>query len=291
MKKESHFRLLAGLLTAKDVIQPFIAAFDVKMSVSDTFNRWAEISYQKGSDPMEECALVTADSEPIGWISHDMLLAKEISLATCMEPLESAALLPADTSLIDVLKSFHSSGRSIFLVHEEKRFIGWIALQDLSKCTALQLCIFALILEIERLILEILLIRPRESCKLLHPRNYEKALEIYDRNGYQRDQRDDKPYPSRLLECTSLSDRLAVFKKDRQLKHQVPSITDTQFLKDLKDLRNTIAHPRSNDGRYALLEPKTLLPFIERAEKLEYELLHCKQVQETSYRYVFDPYL
>lgn len=230
---------------------------------------WHELSTEKGVDPMDNFALVESEHRIVGWIGFDMLDANN-DLSNCMEPIESNMIITSDTPLIEVVSAFYVTRQPFFIVLQETRFIGWVSRKVLNGPT-LCLCLLALILEIERLLLQVLKVNPDDSCAILSPKRYEVALKIHSCKGYRLSP-EGCPYSAELLECTALSDRIAVVALNENYSDSIPSITNRYFCRRLKTLRNEIAHPKSEEQLYPLLSVEELWPFIKWAETLEAEL-------------------
>jgi hypothetical protein len=222
-----------------------------------------------GLDPMDQIALVEDAGRIQGWVGFDML-EPDKSVLECMEHISPDAMLTSDTSLVDAVATFCASSQPFFLVLQGNRFVGWLSYSDLHK-PPLRLCLFALLLNIERLLLEVALLSPSESIGLLSKGRRRKAKDLYTTRGYRCDQ-EGEPYAATLLECTMIVDKLTIARKSRNVRDAVPALGKAAFCSDIEKLRNEIAHPAFRERSSYLLTREKLWRFVEWAETLEREL-------------------
>jgi hypothetical protein len=128
-----------------------------------------------------------------------------------------------------------------------------------------------MLINIERLLLDATLLSPRASVGLLSNGRLKKAKDIYAIRTYRYDQ-EGEPYSSRLLECTTIADKLTIARRFPRVKQAVPALGERKSCSDVERLRNEIAHPGLEEGSSSLLTRERLLPFIEWAEALESQL-------------------
>jgi hypothetical protein len=128
-----------------------------------------------------------------------------------------------------------------------------------------------MLIDIERLLLDIALLSPRESVASLSEGRLAKAKDIYALRKYERDE-EGQPYDARLLECTTIIDKISIARKLPNIKQAVPALGDAEFCRDVEKLRNEIAHPGSDERSSSLLDRERLWPFIKQAETLASEL-------------------
>jgi len=265
----SHFRQLANLITVADICSPFIATISSDRSVGEVYNEWSVDCFERGLDPMAQIALVEVEGKLQGWIGYDMLEAGR-AIHECMEPITADAILTADTCLVDVVAAFHHSSQYFFLVLKGNHFIGWCSYSDLHK-PPLRLCLFAMLINVEKLLLQVVLLSPRESVALLSQGRLSKAKDVYALRRYDYD-KEGRPYDAKLLECTTIADKIFVARKLPDIKQAIHSLADAKFCSRVERLRNEVAHPGLEERSSSLLDRKKLWPFTEQTETLESEL-------------------
>lgn len=267
----SSFREIARLVTVEDVCTPFIAILDDRLAVPDICETWqVDWCAEAGLDPMEQIALVTNGGVPSSWIGFDMLLG-EGALTTCAERISADMLLTADTPLLTAVGEFSAKNHPFFLIMKGSSFIGWVSYQDLHK-PPLRMCLFAILMNIEGLLLEIGMADWRRSVAALSAGRRRKALEIYGLRGYPLD-KDGAPHGARLLECTAFIDKLTIMKGNPDTKAYVPALTNRPYRERLEKLRNELAHPGLVERSSSLLVRSEAWQFIKWAEALEAQLI------------------
>ncbi len=269
MVPSSHFRQLARLITVGDICSPFIDTIDADWSMGDVCDSWCCECADRNLDPMDQIALVERGGKIQGWMAFDMLESNR-TVFDCMEELSPDAILSADTSLVEAVTTFCAGSHSFYMILKANKFIGWLSYNDLHK-PPLRLCLFAMLINIERLILDVALLSPRESVGFLPEGRLIKAKEIYARREYKYDQ-EGEPFSPKLLECTTIEDKISIIRKFTNIKQAVPALGNKKFCSDVWKLRNEIAHPGLEERSSSLLTREILWPFIMWAESLESEL-------------------
>lgn len=266
----SHFRQLAHLITVGDVCSPFIATFDDHRSVADVFSEWgAELCHERGIDPMDQIALVEGNQKIQGWIGYDMLTS-DSTISDCMGQIAPDSIMAGDTPLLEAAAAFSKSQHPFFFVLKGNELIGWLSYGDLHK-PPLRLCLFALLLSIERMLLDAVSLSPGESVGVLSEGRLKKAKEIYGLRKYRNDS-EGEPFTSLLLECTTIADKIGIARKLTNIRKSIPSLNHGTFCGAVETLRNEIAHPATEERSSSLFTKEKLWPFIEWAEMLQLEL-------------------
>lgn len=270
MVQYSHFRELARLITVSDICSPFIASFNAAQLVADVFVEWAvDLCGERRLDPMDQIALVEGTEGVEGWLGYDMLLTEK-RLYECMGQIRPNSILSADTSLIDAVAAFSESSHPFFFILKGNQFVGWLAYAHMHK-PPLRLCLFAMLINLERMLLDAVSIFPRESVELLSPGRISKAREIYALRKYGYNEQGEE-FDSKLLECMTIADKFGVARKLTSLKEAVPCLGNSELCGYVERLRNEIAHPGLEERSSALLTRERLWHFIEWAETFESEL-------------------
>lgn len=269
MMPSSHFRQLAHLITVGDICSPFIDTIDADRSVGEVHDEWCCECADRNMDPMDQIALVERGGKIQGWMGFDMLESNK-TVFECLEQVTPDMILTADTSLVEAVNTFCASSHPFFMILKANNFIGWLSYNDLHK-PPLRLCLFAMLINIERLILDVALLSPRESVGSLSEGRLSKAKERYAIRNYKCDQ-EGEPFSPKLLECTTIADKITIIRKFTNIKQAVPALGKKKFCDDVEKLRNEIAHPGLEERSSSLLTREILWPFIMWAESLELEL-------------------
>ncbi len=269
MASKSHFRELAYLVSVADICSPFLASFEGTRTVAEVFEEWSvDLCSERNLDPMEQLALVTTEGRVEGFIGFDELVAGK-QLIECMEPITPDSILSSDTSLFDAVSAFAASRTHFFLVLRGNNFIGWLSYNDLHK-PPLRLCLFAMLINLERILLEVALLSPKESVQALPDSRKKKALKVYAylKHNYRKS---GEPYESKLLECTYILDKFIIARRTKTVLSQVPALADAGLCKKAEWLRNEIAHAKLEEGS-SDLSRENLWQFIQWAETVELQL-------------------
>jgi len=270
MTSDSHFRQLAHLITVGDICSSFVATFSPTQSVEEVFIEWSvDLCAARGMDPMDQIALVEGEHVILGWVGYDML-ASDKTISDCMYQIAPDTIIAADTPLLEAVAAFYGTRHPFFFVLKGNRLVGWLSYRDLHK-PPLRLCLFALLLNIERMLLEAISLFAKESVGLLSEGRLNKALEIYGLRQYRMDSA-GAPFPSLLLECTTIADKITIARKLASTKGAVPSLAQRTFRMTIEKLRNEIAHPGAEERSSSLLTRESFWPFIEWLELLQSEL-------------------
>ncbi len=270
---ESHFLKLAYLLTVGDVCTPFLHSFDGAQSTNVVWEEWSiELCGVKGLDPTEQIALVTKNGKIEGWIGFDMLNADKL-LIECMEVIKPDAIITSATPLVSAAKTFSESSHLFFLILHENRFKGWLSYENLHT-TSFRFCLLAMLITLEKNMLDAILSHPNESAKCLSEGRLIRAKEVYKNRNYNyNDQRE--PYMSKLLECTTFIDKFTILQKlmKKEVIKEVPALDDKKFCKIAEKLRNELAHPGLEEQSSKILSREIFSSFLKWIEFVEFGLL------------------
>ena len=274
----SIFRKLANLISVSDIYTPFLSKFESNRSVADVNEEWSiDLCSEHDFDPMNQIGLVITCGKIDGWIGFDMLESNK-KLIDCIEKIDTDAILSSDTSIIDALTVFSKKSHPFFFIIKGDHFIGWLSYQDMMHKPPLRLCLFAMLLHLEKLMLDVVLLTPRISVELLSPGRFIKAKDIYLQRGFNLDDQNN-PYNSQLLECTAICDKFTIIQKNKSVLELIPSLKNKKICNIAEKLRNEIAHPGFEERSSLLLSIENLLPFIEWSEQLELELQNYLKLQ------------
>jgi hypothetical protein len=272
MKKTSQFRQLASSVTVSEICTPILAYFDVNQTGEEIWEEWnIDLCDEKGLDPAEQLCLVVDRGKYVGWLDYIIEhKSMKLKLREFMYPITPDLIISSDISLFNTVKVFDANQSAFYLVLKEHDIIGWVTYSDLHK-PPLRLCLFAMLINIEKLILSIAMQKPAESFSLLTMQRQEKAKKVYITRQYKFEGVDDFYY-SKLLECTTLADKFTFLRKSKIKVKHFPSLLKEEYCKLAERLRNEITHPSYHEQSSNLLTRENLWPFIQWAESLEGEL-------------------
>lgn len=267
------FRELASLVKVGDIFSPFIAQFDLSLSVSEVNEQLMELCDEEGLDPMEQIALVVNNGKPEGWIGFDSLEAGK-QFSECVDPIRPTAVMSADTPVLEAVKAFANATPHFYVVLRGSTFIGWLSYEDIHKLP-FRLCLFALLISIEKAALDVLQKDPRQYISLLTDGRVSQAQKIYELRGYRKDEK-GRERAGLLLDCTQFVDKFSIISESEDLKSKLPALS-RDFSKVAEKLRNEIAHSSQGQKSSALLKRESLLPFIDSALRLQEQLLELSK--------------
>ncbi|HZK93585.1 MAG TPA: hypothetical protein VFC67_05210 [Prolixibacteraceae bacterium] len=187
-----------------------------------------------------------------------------------MELITPASILSSDTSLLDSITAFETVSGPFFLILQGNQFIGWLSYKDLHK-QPLRLCLFSMLINLERMLLEVALKNSKESFKKMPENRLKKAQELYKLKKFNFTQSGDY-YTSNLMECTNMIDKFTIAQNTQSVVEMVPVLKNDHLCRKAEMLRNEIAHPGMEEQSSNLPNRESLWPFIQWAETLEDQL-------------------
>jgi len=265
----STFKALSQLISVNDICESFIGEFDNSQSVKDVWEEWSiDLCDEKDLDPMEQIALVKSNQKIMGWIGYDMLESSK-TLCECMEPIRGDILISSDTPLLDAIHIICRKSDSIYLVLKKNQFIGWLHYNHFHKLP-FRMCLFALLIDLERMLLELTKSNPTSFLGNLNDNRIDKAKKVYGYRRYSLN-KEGKEFDTKLIECTAFCDKFIMLRKNPVIVQKFPSIK-SKFGDKAEKIRNYIAHPEEEKSRLLPIKREELLPFIQWAEKLQQQL-------------------
>jgi len=176
--------------------------------------------------------------------------------------------------VIAEVKAFANATPHSYVVLKGSTFIGWLSYEDIHKLP-FRLCLFALLISIEKAALDVLHKRPEVSISMLPVARVNKAKEIYAQRGYRKDPQ-GRERAGILLDCTQFVDKFLIISNSDDLRSKLPAASPG-FTKVAERLRNDLAHSSQDQKSSVLLKRESLLPFIESALKLQEQLLELSR--------------
>lgn len=265
----STFKALSQLISVNDICESFIGEFDNSQSVNSVFEEWSiDLCSEKALDPMEQIALVKSNQKIIGWIGFDMLESSK-TLYECMEPISGDILISSDTPLLEAIHIVCRRNDFIYLVLKGNRFIGFLEYSHFHKLP-FRMCLFALLIDLERMLLEITKSDPTSFLRNLTEEKLNYAKKIYGYRGLSLN-KENKVFDSKLIECTTFIDKFKMLRKNPAIVQKCPNI-NSKFTNTAEKMRNSIAHPEGEKSGLLPIKREELLPFIQWAEKLQLQL-------------------
>jgi hypothetical protein len=201
------FRELANLVKVGDVFSPFIGQYERTQSVGEVFDDWSVLCGEEGIDPMDQIGLVVDSGKPGGLVAFEDLIADK-QLAECISPISPTAVMSADTPILEAIEAFASATPYFYVVLRGNTFIGWLSYDDIHKLP-FRLCLFALLISIEKAALDLLQRDPRHAISRLREGRVINAQKIYRQRGYRTDEQ-GKEHAGLLLDCTTFVDKFEI---------------------------------------------------------------------------------
>jgi hypothetical protein len=263
----STFNALINLITVRDICEPFIDSYSTDQKVEEIWESWSESCLFKQVDPMEQIAVIKKDSKVVGWVGFDML--HDTDIIDCIDTINGDSLLSSNTPILKALQTMTFQKESIFLVLNESKFVGFLHLDHFNKLP-FRICLFSLLIDIERLMLEILKSSPTKYLSNLTENRLNRAKEVYKNRKFKYDD-NGLEYDAQLVECTYIVDKFTMLKKSKDIIAVCPNLLN-DFISKVDNIRNATAHPSANDEKLPLKNMKDLLPFILWAEELHKQL-------------------
>tara|TARA_B100001971_G_C18192734_1_gene539606 strand:- start:613 stop:1434 length:822 start_codon:yes stop_codon:yes gene_type:complete len=262
--QKSTFKKLSELIRVNDIYNPFIAEYDYSQSPEEICEEWMEFD----CDPFNEIALVKDNQKAIGWIGFDML--DEPSLSEGMEPINGDMLISSDTPLLEAIRTICSGNNHIYLVLKGSKFIGFLSYANFNKLP-FRMCLFALLIDLERVMLEVVKSDPTSFLKNLSEKRLDNAKNEYSNRGYKLN-KEGKEYDSTLIDCTSFTDKFKMLKNSRVVIQKCPELKSRIFVEKAGKMRNKIAHSEGEESGFLPIEKKDFIPFIDWVERLQNQL-------------------
>lgn len=257
------FRQLTNLITVEDICSP-IETYDGNRSVDEVLEEWAiDLPLEKGIDSMEQIALIRLEGKLIGWFGFDMLHGGK-KLYEIADPTIADKVISANTPLLEAIKIFSENQQSFYFILKSNQLLGWLNYTDFYKLP-FRLCLYALLINLEKMMLDIAESSPLIAIKFLPSGRLEKAKKLYDDRGYSKD-KNGKETTAKLLECTTFIDKISIMRKWKSVRLAIPALDD-ELYKIAEKLRNELAHPRMEEQSLLLLPKEKILPFINWADE------------------------
>jgi hypothetical protein len=228
---------------------------------------------EEGMDPMDQMGLVVDNGKAEGLITFEDLMADK-QLSECIGPISPTAVMSADTPILQAVEAFTNATPYFYVVLRGSTFIGWLSYEDVHKLP-FRLCLFALLISIEKAALDVLHKRPGLSISFLPGGRVGHAQKIYEQRGYRKDEK-GRERAGLLLDCTQFVDKFLIISKSEDLKSKLPALS-REFTRVAEKLRNEIAHSSQDQKSSVLLKRESLLPFIKSALELEEQLLELSR--------------
>ena len=266
----STFKELAKLIIVSDICESFIGEFDKSQSAESVWEEWlVDLCDEKALDPMEQFALVKSNQKTIGWIGFEDLDSSKKTLCECMEPIRGNILISSDTPLLEAIRVVCRSNDFIFLVLKGNRFIGWLNYGHFYKLP-FRMCLFALLIDLERVLLRLTMSNPTLFLKKLTPNRLKKTKETYRKRGFSLN-KEGKEFDSKLIECTTFIDKFNMLIENPVIVQKCPNINN-KLRNTAEVIRNYAAHPEGEKSGLLPIKKEKLIPFIEWAEELRQQL-------------------
>lgn len=265
----STFKVLSEYITVNDICEPFIGEFDSSQDAQELTEEWMDVlCAEKGLDPMEQIGLVKRNQKTIGLIYYEDLESPK-TIYECMEPISGDILISSSTPLLEAIHLYCSGDNYIYLVLKGNQFIGFLNYSHFHKLP-FRLCLFALLMDLERTMLKIIKYNATSFLKNLTKGRLNCAKKIGRLRGLSLNE-ENKFFDYNLVECTTFIDKFTMLRKNPQIVQECPNI-NSKFKKRAEKIRNSIAHPEGEESVLLPIEREELLPFIQWIEELKLQL-------------------
>ena len=265
----STFEELSKLIIVSDICESFIGEFDKSQSVESVHEEWVQdLCDEKALDPMDQFALVKSNQKIVGWIGYEDLDPSK-TLCECMELIRGDILISSDTPLLDAIHIVCKNNNYLYLILKQNQFIGWLTYGHFHKLP-FRMCLFALLIDLERMLLELTKSNPTLFLRNLNDNRLDKAKKIYKNRGFSLN-KESKEFDSKLIECTEFCDKFTMLRKDSEIVQKFPNIIN-KFRNTAEDIRNYVAHPKEEKSELLPIKKEKLIPFIEWAKELQKQL-------------------
>jgi hypothetical protein len=267
----STFKELSRLINVKEICEPFFVELDSSDDLNNVWEQWTEQCFDNHIDPMEKIALIKQDQKAIGWLCFEDMLGNDTLklVADCYEPISADKLISSDTPLLEAVSAVCSGTSYVYFVLSGNEFIGFLNYDHFNKLP-FRLCLFALLIEIESLMMEIIRSDSTSFLKYLPEGRLASAKKIYKNRGFSIDNK-GKEYDSNLLDCTTFIDKFKMMKKNQIITQKCPNIK-SKFVNVANDLRNTVAHPEGEESMSLPIKREDFPSFLQWAEELQKQL-------------------
>jgi hypothetical protein len=265
----STFEELSKLIMVSDICESFIGEFDSSLSVESVWEEWIQDLCGETLDPMEQFALVKSNQKTIGWIGFEDLESSKKTLFECMEPIRGDILISSDTPLLEAIHIVCRKGEPIYLILKNNKFIGWLHYDHFHKLP-FRMCLFALLIDLERMLLRLTMSNPTLFLKNLTPNRLKKVKETYRKRGFSLNE-EGKEFDPNLIECTYFCDKFVMLRKNPVIVQKCPNINN-RLRNTAEVIRNYAAHPDGEKSGLLPIKKEKLIPFIEWAEELRQQI-------------------
>lgn len=256
------YRAIMSRLTAWDIADP------LPMVRPD--ETCEEAWFRVTEDPFfwaAETGLVRDETTIYGYVDvigdlFEMLGDPNIPVITTAKAIPANQIVSAETPLLDLLPLFPQ--HFFFFLLQRNEFVGVVSYVHVDR-PPLQLCLFALILELEAAMLHCLM---RDRPRVTHYLSLLKADRRERAEKLARLKRRNKN-PAGVLECTTLIDKTNMILKSElasSLEAARTEETPQRFLSRVEAVRNEIAHGGS--VLQILRDPKDLVSFTEKLQRI-----------------------
>jgi len=276
-RNRQAFAQLTKNITVNDLLNDFIAIYDINRSLEEVQNDW---QIQLGSIDLEledQISLVRSKGEIVGYINALDIYTPDdpidnLNLEQFIHPLKSSMIVSCDTSLIDYVLIAGNDEHFAHFVIKANKFVGWVSYNDLNK-SAFHLCLFSLFLDLEEKLLYALRKTPKFAFDQLEKDRQNKALGLYGKKFKRFSSITGEPFPPKLLECTMMIDKFEMMTRIPLAVELVPSLEERDNWRLAKKIRDIIAHPSVGEDILEKTQKKDLVPFIGWILKLTNQLV------------------
>ena len=264
MATTKTYHAIANSFTVMDIAEPVIRA-KASDNVKDVFERIGEVA------PKTSLAVIRRGRQIVGYQGLDDDYDSGPNAGDIAHPITPDQIVPASTSILATLPLFKQYW--YFFVLDKNTITHVVSFLDLEKLP-MKLCLFALFMELEAIMLNIL--SDNAVVYLQHLSKSRLAqLRSLARVKYGEEPSSWPPtylqleQDRRLLLSTSFSDKINMFQLDPTLLNLLPfrnKVEAQEFFALLQKMRNQVAH--SNSILSVIDNPKDLNKFIAKLNQV-----------------------
>jgi hypothetical protein len=284
----SVFEQIASSLTVNSICGSLGTDIAAGTAIEDLFS---DPDFENWDGPSR---VIGSDGHVVGMLSFNDVMSWNVLETSdpvfivdqIVENIEPHRFLSRDTTILDAVDLFSTSGETHYYVIHTNKIVGTLCFSDLFKPLG-RLAFLALALEIEDRALRLCQSKSnRDSCwRCLADGRKTKAIELFKRRYVCDPKVEPDPRPSerpdilRLIECTELVDKATMIWKQKLISPSTGADVLGVFNK-LKIVRDQCAHPGRDGPPNELSNNEAFARFINAAKSMHASLresmrAHC----------------
>ena len=264
MATTKTYHAIANSFTVMDIAEPVIRA-KASDTVEDVWERLSEVA------PNIWFCMIRRGHQIVGYQSLDDQYVSEANVGDIAHPITPDQIVPASTAILATLPLFKQYW--FFFVLDKNAITHVVSFLDLEKLP-MKMCLFALFMELEAIMLNILsanavvYLQHLSKSRLAQLRSLARAKYGEEPGSWSPDSL-QRELDRRLLQSTSFTDKNNMFQLDPTLLNLLPfrnKVEVQEFFALLQKMRNQVAH---SDSILSVIDnPKDLNKFIAKLNQV-----------------------